>query len=142
MRTAGRGALDGRLGVGLGQVLDFALLAVLYSRTSRPSAPSVPVRPNVSHPDLLRPTYRPLREPQVLLAPALGRNSLVLLQAAAHDAGSDGEVAVVAAKRRGLALASCPFCLSPLGPSQLLPLVRRPIVPRLRPRSQKKLPRR
>lgn len=28
--TAGRSALDSRLGVGLGQALDFALLAVLY----------------------------------------------------------------------------------------------------------------
>ena len=30
VRATGRGALDGRLGVGLGQVLDVALLAVLY----------------------------------------------------------------------------------------------------------------
>lgn len=54
-----------------------------------------------------RPTYRPLGEAQLLLATALGGDSLVLLQAAAHDAGSDGEVAVVAVRmaKRELALA-------------------------------------
>jgi hypothetical protein len=60
------------------------------------------------HPDLFPPfpspsgrksvsqTYRPLREAQILHAPALSHESLILLQAAAHDAGGDGEVAVVA----------------------------------------------
>lgn len=44
----------------------------------------------------LPPTYRPLRKLEVLLSAALGRESLVLLQAPAHGAGGDGEVAVVA----------------------------------------------
>ena len=39
---------------------------------------------------------RPLVERAVLLAPALGHKSLVILQAAAHDARGDREVAVVA----------------------------------------------
>jgi hypothetical protein len=64
--TTGRSALDRRLGIGFGQVLQLALLAV-----------------------------RPLRESQLLLAPALSQKSLIILQAAAHDARGDREVAVV-----------------------------------------------
>ena len=45
-------------------------------------------------------THRPLREPQVGLAPSLGEDALVLLQAAAHGARGDGEVAVVAVSGR------------------------------------------
>ena len=41
-------------------------------------------------------THRPLRELQVGLAPSLGEDALVLLQASAHGARGDGEVAVVA----------------------------------------------
>lgn len=48
-RTAGRGALDGRLGVGLSQVLDFALLAVLPIRalcvSGAPPTPDVCLAP-------------------------------------------------------------------------------------------------
>lgn len=43
-------------------------------------------------------TYRPLGKAQIHLSSALSGDSLVLLQAAAHDARGDGEVAVVAAK--------------------------------------------
>lgn len=43
-------------------------------------------------------THLPLCEPQVHVSSALGGESLVVLQASAHDAAGDGEVAVVAAQ--------------------------------------------
>lgn len=52
-------------------------------------------------------THRPLRKLQVLLAPALSQEPLILLQAAAHGAGGDSEVAVVAGVRDRVS----PVCL-------------------------------
>lgn len=75
-------------------------------------------------------TYRPLREPELLQATALGQYSLLILQAAAHDAGSDGEVAVVAvAKKVRLALAVV-FCGRSAFPSlsKLSPLLQPTLV--------------
>lgn len=43
-------------------------------------------------------THLPLCESQLHVSPALGGESLVVLQASAHDAAGDGEVAVVAAQ--------------------------------------------
>ena len=103
-RPTSRGALDGGLGVGVSQVLDLALLAALHPKR-KPILGQPPLFPfvrsgSVVASSLLRrvPTYRPLGETQLLLAAALGDEAVLLLQAAAHDAGSDGEVAVVAAE--------------------------------------------
>lgn len=46
-------------------------------------------------------THLPLGESQVHVSPALGCESLVVLQTSAHDAAGDGEVAVVAARLQG-----------------------------------------
>lgn len=97
--TTGRSALDGRLDIGLGQVLQLSLLAVLYPDIAegRWSAPGIPIIGCRSpFPPGSNPTYRPLCESQLLLAPALGQKSLIILQAAAHNARGDREVAVVA----------------------------------------------
>jgi hypothetical protein len=48
-----------------------------------------------------RSPYLPLGESQVHLASSLGSNSLILLQASADDAGGDGQVAVVAIRKKG-----------------------------------------
>lgn len=70
-----------------------------------------PPGPRATHHHI--PTHRPLCKFEILLASALGRESILLLQAAAHDAGGDGEVAVVAAPERtsGIALVAGSVCL-------------------------------
>lgn len=49
-------------------------------------------------PPVAESTHLPLGESQVHISPALGGESLVVLQASAHDAAGDGKVAVVAAR--------------------------------------------
>lgn len=44
-------------------------------------------------------THLPLRDTEIHLSSALGSESLVVLQASAHDAAGDGEVAVVTVTR-------------------------------------------
>lgn len=103
-----RGSLDSGRSVRSVEVLDIALLAVLCCCAISPSAirshPAFhlwPARCKASR--LVDPlgirTHRPLGKSQIRLATALGDQSLLLLQASAHGAGSDGEVAVVAAVR-------------------------------------------
>lgn len=48
-------------------------------------------------------THLPLGKSQIHISPALGGESLVVLQASAHDAAGDGKVAVVAAQLEEMA---------------------------------------
>jgi hypothetical protein len=115
--SAATSVLNGGLGIGLGQVLDFALLAVLCVRQLAAGSPlqiaCVCFRHSYDRESLAKVlrvirrgesvktsgngcTYGPLGEAKVLLTPALSLEPLLLLQAAAHGASGDGEVAVVA----------------------------------------------
>lgn len=88
------GALSHGGSVGGTKFLDLTLLAVLFAVLG--SAPCA------SRPGLIAPlsiTYRPLGKAQIHLAPALGNDSLVLLEAAADSAGRDGQVSVVAVSK-------------------------------------------
>jgi hypothetical protein len=52
-------------------------------------------------------SYVPLGESKIHLASALGNDSLLLLQAAADNAGGDGQVAVVAIGERPMLASRC-----------------------------------
>ena len=70
----------------VGDVLDFALLAVL----------ELPVSGNILHKGSQLSSYLPSSGSQLREASALSGNSLLLLQALADDAGGDRKVLVVA----------------------------------------------
>lgn len=89
LRRRGRN-VDG----GLSKVLDLTLLAVLQLRYI---GVSHSVRCPSSYGRIA--SHLPLGETEIHLSTTLGNESLVLLQAAAHDARGDGEVAVVAGNR-------------------------------------------
>lgn len=82
-RSAGSGL---GLAVGLGDVLDLALLAVLELSLSG----------NILHKGSQHCSYLPSGGTQLRDASALSDHSLLLLQASADDAGGDREVLVVA----------------------------------------------
>lgn len=82
-----RGGGSDEGGVSLVQVLGLALLAVLFAISLCPYQTMPPPYPS---------THLPLGEPELALTPSLGSDPLVLLERAAHDAGCDRDVAVVA----------------------------------------------
>ncbi len=90
-----------------------SLHANLFGRMSSHLLPHSLQMPNTPRVVKTKRTHLPLRELEVHLATALGNESLILLQAPAHDASSDGEVAVVAVfSKRHRVSSICPQCVS------------------------------
>lgn len=83
------------LGVGLGEGLGLALLAVLYPTEDVPLVKSAWLSHDAGSGDR-KTTNLPLGETQVHLATALSGDTRAFLEGAADRAGGDGQVTVVA----------------------------------------------
>jgi hypothetical protein len=81
-------------GVGIGQVLRFALLAVLWRQEKKKVSQTSTMGAIMDF--LPNRTHLPLGESKLRLSTSLGQDSLVLLQASSQGARGDSEVAVVA----------------------------------------------
>lgn len=105
------GSLNHSSLVGLDHAPGFALLAVLLGCGISISVCSPPTGPNRNA--VPGKTHRPLGKPEIGLSSTLGDEAFVVLQAPAHGAGSDGEVAVVARERKqgaAVSLGGLPRC--------------------------------